>query len=1001
MKPSRFLAAVLTSFVLSTLLPQALSAQTDGFAATELPAIEAPKDRPMSEADPDTVLVKFENGTREGTEDAALDQNGAAPTEETAGATGYEVAELDPGVAPAEAVRALERNPNVADAQLNYVRHSSALPNDPALKFGDQEYLKKIRLPAAWDITKGSTGRTIAVIDTGIDTSHPDLAGRIKPGFNAITGTSNVNDDNGHGTIVAGIAAAITNNNRGVAGAAWNAGIMPIKALAADGSGTDADIAEGITWAADHGASVIVLSLGGPGSSAALSAAVIYARDHNVVMVGAAGNSGSDVPSFPAAYGAVLAVSATDTSSVFAHWSNYGSWVDVAAPGRSIVSPVSGPGEDYAVGDGTSFAAPLVAGVALLVRTKYPAWTWDQVLNRIRNSAQDFGPRGIDPFYGFGRVDAYAAVTGVKLAPAAQPAGDAFEPNPVLDRAKALTSSLSASISPEGDNDWFYRDVASAGTLTLTVTPSAYADRTREMDPVLDVYAPSLARLAHIDSGYVGQAEQVKLKVTPGRYYLNVSNWYGSRSFGNYTLASTLNNAIAVPNLEPAFHRTLPLAGNTAKIADITGDGRKDAVVTTGYSTAPTNGHLYVFAQQASGFLSFDPVQDLDLNGADVAGMGLATGDVNGDQLIDAVVGAGAGLQVFLNSGTALAYSHTVPVGAGGAVAQVEIVDLDADTDADFVTFDGTAVSFLRNDGAGVYTPTYMSAGGAVDAGTGVEIGVGDFNNDGRLDLVRLKNFLSLWFQNANGTFTTPTEFAAYSNGTPFDLAVGDLNNDGRKDLTVLSTNTPKRMTIRYLNADGSFTIAGPSEIPTSGSAEAGDMNRDGLVDLMQSDGILLQRPGFALAVDAQFETFPEGVGRDTIELGDLSGDARLDLLMATDDGLAFMRQSGPSPLMWVKDHAPADFAPSAATTFSPTIEFPRSMDATTFNASTVNILNGRTGWPIGITRSYNSTTRTLTLNPTANLAKNFPYIVTMNGVKDLLGQTLLEPYSFRFKTVA
>ncbi|MEX2457940.1 MAG: S8 family serine peptidase, partial [Actinomycetota bacterium] len=447
----RLIAIALVAMLFAGLAPtvSAALATPEALELTRLPAPQVSKTRPKPARDAETVLVKFAAGATESSEDAALDRSEAEEIG-TVGATGYEVAELDPGTTPEEAVRDLESERIVDDAQVNYVRETSALPNDPALYYGDQEYLKTMRLPAAWNLTKGTSTKTIAILDTGIDTNHPDLASRIKPGFNAITGGANVEDDNGHGTFVAGVAAGISNNGRGIASAAWAAGILPVKVLNADGEGTDADIAEGITWAADHGASVINLSLGGPGFSSVLNSALNYAFSKKVIVVAAAGNDGSRVANYPAAFGGVIAVTATDSDlgSTFAYFSNHGWWVDVAAPGMNIVSTMAGPGEDYAIGDGTSFAAPLVAGVAFLMRLRYPTMPVGTVNHRLRTTSQDHGPYGFDPFYGAGRVDAYAALGGAKFGPRGPITAAGAEPNDSFDRAAPLTTTASSAIAP-------------------------------------------------------------------------------------------------------------------------------------------------------------------------------------------------------------------------------------------------------------------------------------------------------------------------------------------------------------------------------------------------------------------------------------------------------------------------------------------------------------------------------------------------------------------------
>ncbi|MGH8975260.1 MAG: S8 family serine peptidase, partial [Acidimicrobiia bacterium] len=276
-------------------------------------------------------------------------------------------------------------------------------------------YLSAVGLTRAWDTVTGSDSLVLAVIDSGIDRDHPDLAGRLLSGRDIVNRDFDPSDDEGHGTMVAGVAAARTNNGAGVAGATWRGRILPIKVLDAQGIALDNDIAAGITWAVDQGADVINLSLGGPGASSVLQAAVDYATSHDVVVVSAAGNlaAGDPVePHYPAACDGVIAVGATDPSNNLASFSNSGNWVDLVAPGVDITTtaPASGPAEAYAQVAGTSFAAPLVAGAALLLRAADPTASPATIADRLRRSARDLGAAGFDSRFGAGLLDVAAAL---------------------------------------------------------------------------------------------------------------------------------------------------------------------------------------------------------------------------------------------------------------------------------------------------------------------------------------------------------------------------------------------------------------------------------------------------------------------------------------------------------------------------------------------------------------------------------------------------------------
>ncbi|HEX2697548.1 MAG TPA: S8 family serine peptidase, partial [Anaerolineales bacterium] len=243
----------------------------------------------------------------------------------------------------AEAIGYLRGCSEIARADPNYlVEMTDVIPNDPG--FANQYGLINIRAPQGWQINRGSAGVTIAIVDTGIEMSHPDLAPKLVAGHDFVNNDNNPDDDNGHGTHVAGIAAASTNNGSGVAGVSWGARLMPVKVLNAAGTGTYADVAQGIVWATNNGAQVINLSLGGPVPDSVLKNAVDYAYSNGVVVVAAAGNTGNNFVLYPAHYPNVIAVAATKYTNQRADFSSYGPEVSLSAPGDSIYSTQYGGG---------------------------------------------------------------------------------------------------------------------------------------------------------------------------------------------------------------------------------------------------------------------------------------------------------------------------------------------------------------------------------------------------------------------------------------------------------------------------------------------------------------------------------------------------------------------------------------------------------------------------------------------------------------------------------
>ncbi len=292
-------------------------------------------------------------------------------------------------------------------------------PGDPL--FSQQWHHARVRSTVAWDYTHGS-GIVIAIVDTGVNCSHPDLKNNCIAGRDFVNRDNDPSDDHGHGTHVAGVASAVTNNGIGVAGAGWSASIMPIKALGSNGNGGHATIADGIVWAADHGAHVVNMSLGGFYSSSTLRNAVSYAIGKGVSVISAVGNDNSSNPTYPTAYPGVIGVAATTQSDGRASFSNYGDTVDVAAPGVGILSTVMAGG--YQAWSGTSMATPIVAGIAGLLKGQAPSRTPLQIETLLENSAQDLGSPGWDPLFGAGRVDAgraleMGAATGETPVPSA------------------------------------------------------------------------------------------------------------------------------------------------------------------------------------------------------------------------------------------------------------------------------------------------------------------------------------------------------------------------------------------------------------------------------------------------------------------------------------------------------------------------------------------------------------------------------------------------------
>ncbi|WP_426335805.1 S8 family serine peptidase [Pseudoduganella sp. R-31] len=308
----------------------------------------------------------------------------------------------------------LKNNPHFKFAELDQRVPVSATANDPYL--GSEWHINKIGASTAWDNTQGS-GVTIAILDSGMDSAHPDLAGNAVAGYNAYDNNTNTADVCGHGTKAAGSAAATINNTTGVAGVAGQARIMPVR-IAYNNSGTCyayfSTMASGVTWAADHGARVVNISYANVPTSSAVQSAANYLKGKGGLLFVSAGNYNRDEGFTPT--DTMIPVSATDSADNRASFSSYGAFVALSAPGAGIYTTVQGGG--YGAVNGTSFASPVAAGVAALVMAANPSLSADQVKSILFTTAVDLGTAGRDIYFGYGRVNAAAAVAAAKAAPA-------------------------------------------------------------------------------------------------------------------------------------------------------------------------------------------------------------------------------------------------------------------------------------------------------------------------------------------------------------------------------------------------------------------------------------------------------------------------------------------------------------------------------------------------------------------------------------------------------
>ena len=934
----------------------------------------------------DRVLVRFAPEAGPADRSALLADRGTAAGDPVPG-TDF-VAVPTAGATPAALVAELQQDPRVADVQLDVVRTAQRTPDDELVQAA-RDYLELMRLPRAWDRTTGA-GTVIAVLDTGVNPAHPDLAGRLVPGYDAISGGADTSDGSGHGTRVAGVAAAAGNNRIGSAGAAYGARIMPVKVLAADGSGFDSHIAAGIEWAADHGADVINLSLAGPGVSPVLRDAVQHAVDAGAVVLAAAGNAGTESPQYPAAYapeiGGLLSVGATDDAGALAGFSSWGDSITITAPGVEIIGPSSTTG--YTTSTGTSFATPLVSGVAALLVSAGTAP--DQVEATLVASARDAGPRGIDPFYGAGVVDAAAALGLGAAVPLDRAPGDAGADDSLPARAKALAlgTTRTATLSPEGDEDWYSVPAASAGWYAVTVKLAGGALATTR--PRVTVLSAGGEVLGTDEAADVGHPVSLTVPVTAaGTLRVGVSNVAGSAG-RDYTLQVRATGAVGLTRV--AGDRVAAGLERYLGVGDLTGDGRPD-VVSSAYG-APVDATMLRPGDGAGAFGAPVAVPTGALGGT-VHGLAVADLDADGDD--DVFVSTAAGHVVVRQTGGALV--PDAPVG-DRSLNWLTAGDLDGDGAAEVVATRGLASVVLPNDGAGVLgapVTTGANMGGRV---------IGDVTGDGRPDIVGSTG--RVLRQEADGSFTA-VPAANPSVGQSWWPAIGDVTGDTRSDLIQVFSGGQLRVSPG--RGDGIFTTPVETWPWTDGaeSANAGDVNGDGRTDVVapepdhggmwvatqQADGTLAA-PWAGVLHDPSRST----EGFTVVE--DVTGDGLADVVRAGATLEAWVatpvaQGTGTGTTAWItgssvaRNQAGVDVRPTLTVTVG------RGLAAGAVSAGTVRLSDATTGALVPAAVGFDPATGVVSLTPDADLVPGRHYQLWVGGLTDAAGAVQVTPYRVPF----
>ncbi len=425
------------------------------------------------------------------------------------GHTGLHIVDLPAAASEVAVARLLARHPALKFAEPDRRFAPAASFNDPYL--GSAWHLARINAPAAWDRTLGA-GVTIAILDSGVDTTHPDLAAQLLAGWNFVDGNSNVADVTGHGTAVAGAAAASSNNGTGVASVAGAARILPLRVADSSGYATGSAIAQALSHAADRGARVANISYHGVVGNPTVQAAAQYMKGKGGLVLVAAGNTGSDL-GLPAET-AMIPVSATVSADTLAGFSSFGRFVGVAAPGDGIWTTQRGGA--YGAWWGTSVASPVAAGVVALMMSARPDLPAGQIESLLYASAADLGAPGRDAYYGYGRVDSAAAVAAA-LAAVAAPAADTLPPSVRVDSPAAggIVAGLLAVDVSASDNVGVSRvELRVNGAVVAVDTASPYQFSWNSSAVANGSHA--IDAVAHDAAGLSRMSERVWLTVANG-----------------------------------------------------------------------------------------------------------------------------------------------------------------------------------------------------------------------------------------------------------------------------------------------------------------------------------------------------------------------------------------------------------------------------------------------------------------------------------------------------
>lgn len=805
-------------------------------ASDKTDARQSQKDKKLRKED--EILVKFKPGTAESRRNSVHRKHGSKKQKDFKRLNLHQV-QLKKGLSVEAALKLYQADPSVEYAEPNYMVSAAAIPNDSyygstgswGQSYRDMWGLQKMQLEGTWDLTQGSPDVIVAVSDTGLDFSHPDIQENIwtNPsegaydgidddsnsfvddlhGWNFDAHSNNPADDHGHGTHVSGTIAAGTNNGMGVAGISWHAKIMPLKFLDSYGSGSTADGLATIIYAADNGARVVNCSWGSTSYSRSLEDAINYAFGKGVVVVAAAGNNSSHAASFyPAGYDNVLTVAATDNNDQKASFSNYGQAVEVAAPGVEILSlRAAGTdmygggthvvGTEYYRANGTSMAAPHVSGLAALLFSQHPAWSAPQVMTQIVGTADGIG----DASVGSGRVNALSALTREQQSVRLQYRGYTMTP---------LSGANDGTLHPGDSYQVTVSLQNSAAPSSATVTLSCN-------DPYVTVVNGS-ASYASLASWSItdNAATPFSFAVSPQapkmhqvNFTVNIAAGDGSTSSFSFDKRVTFMSD-GWPVKTGADSDTAPL------VADLDGDGVPEVVM--------ASDRIYILKGDGSNMPGWPRENPI---GWDTSTF--TAGDLDGDGIPDLVANNATAIYAWKSNGSLMpGFPIDLSSELQGMVGFMNVMlsDLDGDGRLEIISsanwagkvyawrWDGTPQPGWPVDTTPVnWTLNYMLPA------------TGDLDGDGAPEVIVPCSAGQVYAWHADGTPVPGWPVSLPESSNPDSIVVGNVKGDGLNRIFVSANNM-----IYAFNSDGSV-LAG---WPQLGSAPSlGDIDGDGQMEIV------------------------------------------------------------------------------------------------------------------------------------------------------------------------